>query len=55
MMKEFEEDLDLRSKWMGLRMLRKGYTQAPYHRKNKGGEHIPLGKRAEERSSKIPK
>ena len=28
-------------------MLRKGYTQAPYHRKNQGGEHIPLDKRAE--------
>ena len=47
-MKEFEEDLDLRSKWMGLRMLRKGYSQAPYHRKNKGGKHIPMGNRAEE-------
>ena len=44
----FREDLDLRSKWMGIRQLRKGYAPAPYHRKNQGGQHIPMGKRAEE-------
>ena len=48
LMKEFEEDLDLRSKWMGLRMLRKGYSQAPYHRNNKEGRHIKMQDRAEE-------
>ena len=40
MMKEFEEDLDLRSKWMGLRMLRKGYTPSPYHRKDTMGDTL---------------
>ena len=48
LMKEFEEDLDLRSKWMGLRMLREGYSQAPYHRNNKEGRHIQMKDRAEE-------
>ena len=33
---------------MGLKALRKGYTPAPYHRKDKEGTHIALTKRAEE-------
>ena len=48
MLTSFQADLDLRSKWMGLKWLRKGYAPAPYHRKNQGGEHIPMHARAEE-------
>ena len=44
----FREELDVRSKWMWLKALRKGYTPAPYHWKNKGGQHIALTQRAEE-------
>ena len=43
----FKDELDIRSKWMGLKALRKGYTPAPYHRKNQGGAHIALHNRAE--------
>ena len=42
------EELDIISKWMGLKALRKGYTPAPYHRKNEEGNHIALTKRDEE-------
>ena len=43
----FSEELDIRSRWMGLKMLRKGYTPTPYHRTNKEGKHIEMGNRAE--------
>ena len=42
-----KEDLDIRSKWMGLKALRKGYTPTPYHRKSQGGTHIEMYNRAE--------
>ena len=55
LMETFDKELDLRSRWMGLRMLKKGYTPAPYHRRNQGGEHIPLRKRAEEAAEYLSK
>ena len=51
----FHEDLDTRSKWMGLKWLRKGYTPAPYHRQNQGGRHIPMHDRAEEAANYLCK
>ena len=48
LLQTFQEDLDLRSKWMGIRALKTGYKPAPYHRTNQGGQHIPLHQRAEE-------
>ena len=35
-------------KWLGLKMLRKGYALTPYHRRGRDGEHIPLHTRAQE-------
>ena len=47
-MKMFSEELDLRSKWLGLKMLRKGYTPTPHHRRQANGNHISLHNRAQE-------
>ena len=55
MLDTFREVLDLRSKWLGLRQLRKGYAPAPYHRKSQGGQHIPMGRRAEEAADYLSK
>lgn len=42
------EELDERDRWMGIRMLKKGYTPNPYYRKAKGGIHIEIRRRAQE-------
>ena len=34
-MKTISKDLDPRETWMGIRMMRKGYTPRPYNRKTK--------------------
>ena len=44
----FEKSLDLRCRWMGLKILRKGYSPAPYYRRNATKAHIPLDNRAEQ-------
>ena len=55
LLRSFHEDLDLRSKWMGLRWLRKGYVPTRYHRRDKDGKHIEMGQRAEAAANYLEK
>ena len=41
------KDLDVRSKWLGLRQLKQPYRGNPYSRKDTDGKHIPMNRRAE--------
>ena len=42
-----QNDLDLRSKWLGLKFLRKPFTPNPYHRTTQDGKPIPQANIAE--------
>ena len=41
------KDLDLRSRWLGIKELKSKYNPTPYHNQNKEGEHIKLHDRAQ--------
>ena len=41
-------NLDVRDKWMGIRMLRKGYNPIPYTLKDEQGNRIKVGNKAAE-------
>ena len=43
-----DKDLDIRDRWLGIRMLRKGYEPIPLAMKNAAGKHVPMPRRAEE-------
>jgi len=41
------KDLDLRSRWLGIKELKSKFNPTPYHNKNKEGEHTKLHERAQ--------
>ena len=45
-MSTFANDLDIRSRWLGIKKLRSTYSPRPYHLKNKEGITVPLKERA---------
>jgi hypothetical protein len=42
------KDLDVRDKWLGIRLLKKGYTPIPYTLKDETGRRYKIGNKAEE-------
>ena len=41
------KDLDLRSRWLGIKEFKSKFNPTPYHNKTKEGEHIKLHERAQ--------
>ena len=41
------KDLDVRDRWMGTRLLTRGYQPIPYNMKKENGQRIPSGNRAQ--------
>ena len=49
------KDLDLRSRWLGIKELKPKYNPTPYHNKTKEGEHIKLHERAQKAAEYLSK
>ena len=48
-------DLDLRSRWLGIKELKSKYNPIPYHNTTKEGEHIKLHDRAQKAAEYLSK
>ena len=47
--------LDVRDKWLGIRMLRKGYTPIPYTLKDEKGKRLRVGEKTAEAAEYLAK